>query len=180
MGRRRWAIAVCIVALVIIGTGLVIWRSPTPDDPRVGELRGTYGIDVVAGCLAPCISNVRLLVRDAARTLHLGDLVARLGYPERVIAYPSGGGEEISSIYAFYYVSKGVSFRSLRTFRPPEHVKDELKPDLEILDISLWNSRTFEALANEIRGTYGTATYFEQAQPWSGYGTINIVTPKYR
>jgi len=70
-----------------------------------------------------------------------------------------------------FYISKGFSIRAERENEPV----DEITPDMEVVIVHLWESRTFDELSIEIEHHGVSSLPLKGSQEWKGYGPIKVL-----
>lgn len=141
--------------------------SPTPSvvrppDPRIRELRDTFGIELDNQfCAAPCLGN-------APKTpLTLGEFVKRVGPPEKVYSFVNGPSYE-------YFVTLIYASRGFEVFarRPIDDNATDMTPTMEVFRVDLWNSRNLTDMTRELWEVDKLRIPLDRAPDWSGFGPV--------
>lgn len=168
-------IPITLVIVLTLGGYLVVQYATS--DPRLNELRFSYGIYPTRSCTAPCTTAVTRQVWGNPITL--GEFVDKVGNPDRVVAFINGTGENADFVVEVFYITKGLAVYGTRSLRPPLDFESRVTREMVVGAIEIWQSRTFDKMILEMRSVNGTATFLEQSEPWSGFAEIKLSTPGY-
>lgn len=181
-GSMRLRVIVTTILLMSVLGLLLIYNNsfapiPTPlsspsigttADPRMEEFQKLYGIKLLnRNCAAPCSSAVE-------GQLTLKEFIEKVGVPERVIATVAFHEPRGDLIVLLFYIRQGFSLTARREIDG----KSEITPDMTVLEITLWNARTFPEMVREMERELPSAEALGQSQEWAGFGPVKVVTGK--
>lgn len=131
-------------------------------DPRIRELRDTFGIELENQvCAAPCLGNA------PKAPITLSEFIRNIGPPEKVYSFVNGPSYE-------YFVALIYARRGLEVFarRPIDDNSTDMTPTMEVFRVDLWNSRNLTDLTRELWEVDKLRIPLDRAQDWSGFGPV--------